>query len=135
VIIGGAGAKRTPALAATFADEFNVPFHPLPDTAKQFDRVRAACEQAGRDPASMVLSAAVAVCCGENEAAVARRAAAIGRSVEHVRSWDAGGLPGEVVERLQAYRDAGATRVYLQTLDLADLDQLRLVAAEVMPHV
>ncbi|MHB8465803.1 MAG: LLM class F420-dependent oxidoreductase [Acidimicrobiales bacterium] len=135
IILGGAGAKKTPALAATFADEFNVPFHPIGDTVKQFERVRAACDAAGRDPASLVLSAAVTVCCGEDEAAVVRRAEGIGRSVEHVRRWDAGGLPGEVVERLHQYRDAGAERVYLQMLDVRDLDHLALLAAEVLPHV
>jgi F420-dependent oxidoreductase-like protein len=133
IILGGAGAKRTPALAAKYADEFNVPFHPLADTMKQFKRVQEACEAAGRDPSTMVLSAAVTLCCGEDEPALARRAAAIGRTVEHVRKWDAGGLPDEVVKRLHEYREAGASRIYLQTLDLADLDQIRLVAERVMP--
>ncbi len=135
VIIGGGGPTKTPALAARFADEFNLPFSPLDQTAAQFDRVRAACEAVGRDPATIVLSAALCVCCGADEAGLARRAAAIGRSVEHVRRWDAGGLPGEVVERIHAYRDLGAQRLYLQVLDLADLDQLRLLGAAVLPHV
>lgn len=135
IILGGAGPKRTPALAAQYADEFNVPFHPLSDTAAQFQRVRQACEAIGRDPATMVLSAALTVCCGEDEAALARRAEAIGRSVEQTRQWDASGLPAEVVERLHQYRDAGAERIYLQTLDLRDLDHVRLIAADVMPHV
>jgi F420-dependent oxidoreductase-like protein len=133
LILGGAGAKRTPKLAAAYADEFNVPFHPLADTMKQFKRVQEACEAAGRDPSTIVLSAAVTICCGEDEAALKRRAEAIGRTVEHVRKWDAGGLPDEVVARLNQYREAGASRVYLQTLDLADLDQIRLVADTVRP--
>jgi F420-dependent oxidoreductase-like protein len=133
IILGGAGAKRTPKLAAQYADEFNVPFHPVPDTAKQFKRVQEACEAAGRDPKTMVLSAALTVCCGEDEAALSRRAKAIGRSVEHVRQWDAGGLPDEVVARLHQYRDAGAQRIYLQTLDLGDLDHLRLIGESVLP--
>jgi F420-dependent oxidoreductase-like protein len=135
LIMGGAGPVRTPRLAARFADEFNVPFHRLEDTEAQFARVRQACEEAGRDPASMILSAALTVCCGASEAEVERRAAAIGRTVENVRKWDAGGLPGEVVERLHSYRDAGADRIYLQTLDLHDLDHLRLIAAEVVPEL
>jgi alkanesulfonate monooxygenase len=135
LILGGAGAKRTPRLAAMFADEFNVPFHQLEDTKRQFERVRAACEAADRDPATMVLSAALTVCCGEDEAALARRAEAIGRPVAQARQWDAAGLPGEVVERLLQYREAGAQRMYLQTLDVRDLDHVRLVAAEVMPHL
>jgi alkanesulfonate monooxygenase SsuD/methylene tetrahydromethanopterin reductase-like flavin-dependent oxidoreductase (luciferase family) len=118
-----------------FANEFNVPFHPLENTKEQFDRVRVACEAIGRDPGTMVFSAALTVCCGEDEAALKRRAAAIGRSVEHVRQWDAGGLPAEVVDRLAQYRDAGVERIYLQTLDLRDLDHIRVIAAEVLPQV
>ena len=36
LIVGGGGAKRTPRLAATFADEFNLPFSSLADTEAQF---------------------------------------------------------------------------------------------------
>ncbi|GAC1354006.1 MAG: LLM class F420-dependent oxidoreductase [Acidimicrobiales bacterium] len=135
IIIGGGGAKKTPALAARFADEFNLPFSPLDRTKTQFDRVRAACEAAGRDPASLVLSAALTVACGADDAEFVRRAEAIGRTPENMRAWDAGGTPAEVIERLHAYREIGASRIYLQVLDLADLDQVRLLAAEVMPHV
>jgi F420-dependent oxidoreductase-like protein len=135
IILGGAGAKRTPALAARFADEFNVPFHQLNDTIAAYGRVRDACEAAGRDPGTLRLSAALTVCCGANEGELTRRAEAIGRTVENVRAFDAGGLPAEVVERLLAYREAGATTIYLQVLDLHDLDHLRLLAAEVLPAV
>ena len=135
IIIGGAGPKKTPALTARFADEFNVPFHRLEDTVAQYDRVRAACEEVGRDPSSLVLSAALTVACGADEAEFTRRAEACGRTPENMRTYDAAGTPAEVVERLHAYRDAGASRIYLQVLDLADLDQIRLLAADVMPHV
>ena len=135
VILGGAGAKRTPRLAARWADEFNVPFHPLADTVAQFARVRAACEAAGRDPDTLTLSVALTVACGADEGEFDRRARAIGRTPEHCRQWDAGGLPAEVVERLHTYAEAGAARVYLQVLDLHDLDHLRLLAAEVQPYV
>ncbi|HEY2428137.1 MAG TPA: LLM class F420-dependent oxidoreductase [Acidimicrobiales bacterium] len=135
LILGGAGARRTPRLAARFADELNVPFHRLEDTSRQYDRVREACADAGRDPETLTLSVAITVCCGSTEDELARRAGAIGRTVEAVRQWDAGGLPGEVVERLRGYAEVGARRVYLQVLDLHDLDHLRLIAAEVLPHL
>src|SRR5690606_32951915 len=82
LIVGGHGPKRTPALAARFADEFNVPFSDVETTGAQFDRVRAACEAAGRDPNSITFSAAQVVCVGADEAEIARRAAAIGREVD-----------------------------------------------------
>jgi F420-dependent oxidoreductase-like protein len=135
VIVGGAGARRTPALAARFAAEYNVPFHSLEDTAAAFDRVRAACTATGRDPATLVYSAAQVLCCGRDEAEVARRAASIGREVDELRAHGLAGTPDEVVAKARTFAAAGATRLYLQVLDLADLEHVELVAAEVMPHL
>lgn len=133
VIVGGWGRKRTPALAARYADEFNVPFPPLADVRPQVDAVTAACEAAGRDPATMTWSAALVLCCGEDDEMFRKRAAAIGQDPDQLRSNGAAGTVAEVTERLGAYVEAGIERFYLQTLDLADLDHIRLVAAEVAP--
>jgi len=135
IIIGGGGQKRTPRLAARFAQEFNMPFSSAADTGAAFDRVRAACEAADRDPATMTFSSAHVLCCGTDEAEVERRAAAIGREPAELRRNGAAGTPDEVVATLRSYAELGATRAYLQVLDLADLDHLRLVAAEVVPHL
>jgi alkanesulfonate monooxygenase SsuD/methylene tetrahydromethanopterin reductase-like flavin-dependent oxidoreductase (luciferase family) len=133
VLVGGWGRKRTPALAAQYADEFNVPFSPLTDLRPQIEAVSAACESAGRDPGTMTWSAALVVCCGEDEGAFRRRAAAIGRDPDEVRANGAAGTVGEVTDTIAAYVGAGAERIYLQVLDLADLDHLRLIADEVAP--
>jgi F420-dependent oxidoreductase-like protein len=133
VIVGGWGKARTPRIAARFANEFNVPFPQLKDFRPAVDAVTAACEAAGRDPGSMTFSAAVVVCCGEDEDTYRRRAAAIGRDPGELRANGAAGTVAEVVERLSAFADAGAERLYLQVLDLHDLDHLRLIAAEVAP--
>ena len=135
VIIGGGGPRRTPRLAASFADEFNLPFSPPDFCRQQYGRVQDACEKAGRDPASMRMTAAVVVCCGANEAEVERRAAAIGRPVDELRRNGVAGTPSEVVDRLALWKDAGAEAAYLQVLDLDDLDHLQLIAAEVMPRL
>ncbi len=135
IVIGGGGPKRTPRLVARFASEYNLPFAPVGFFVKQCDRVRAACEAIERDPADVVLSAAQVVCCGADEAEVTRRAKAIGREPAELRENGAAGTPDEVVARIRAFADAGATRVYLQVLDLDDLDHLALIAEEVMPHV
>jgi F420-dependent oxidoreductase-like protein len=130
IVIGGGGPRRTPRLAATYAAEYNLPFSP-PEAAKsQFDNVRRACEEAGRDPATLSLSAAVVVCCGSDEAEVKRRAASIGRTPDELRQNGATGSPAEVAEKLAAYRDVGADTLYLQVLDLDDLDHVRLIASE-----
>ncbi len=135
IILGGGGLTRTPRLAAGYADEFNVPFHSAADSKRQFDRVRGASEQLGRDPAGIVLSAAVTVCCGADEAEVARRATAMGRDISELRRNGVTGTPAEVAERLRSYGEAGADAVYLQVLDLSDLDHLWLLAEQVVPHL
>jgi len=135
VIIGGGGARRTPALAARYADEFNAAFRPAPDVAVAVDRVRAACAAEGRDPASMIFSTAQVVCCGKDEAELARRAAAIGRELSDLRENGLAGSPSEIVDKLGAFAEAGATTAYLQILDLADLDHLDLLASQVLPQL
>jgi alkanesulfonate monooxygenase len=136
VIVGGKGPKRTPALAARFAGEFNVPFSPLDHVTAQFERIERACADAGRDPAEIVRSFAHPLVVGATDAEVARRADAIGRTVDDLGDSPLVGSPGEIVDRLGHWREqAGVTRAYLQVLDLADLDQLELVAAEVAPQL
>jgi alkanesulfonate monooxygenase len=135
IVIGGGGPTRTPRLAATFASEYNLPFAPVSFFTKQCDRVRAACEKIDRDPSTMVLSAALVVCCGADEDEIARRAASIGRDVAELRENGAAGTPDEVAAKIRSFADAGASRMYLQVLDLDDLDHLALVAAEVLPNV
>jgi F420-dependent oxidoreductase-like protein len=135
LIIGGTGATRTPALAARFADEFNIAFRELDEVGRQFGRVRDACRSAGRDPNDLIYSAAEVVCVGRTEAELARRAGAIGRDPMELRKHAIAGTPGEAIERIQAYADLGAARLYLQVLDLHDADHLALLASDVLPYV
>ncbi|MEH0928407.1 LLM class F420-dependent oxidoreductase [Micromonospora sp. CPCC 205558] len=132
ILLGGTGPKRTPRLAARYADEFNLPFASAADTAAQFDRVRAACAEIGRDPAEMVWSNALVLCCGRDDAEVARRAAAIGRDPDELRANGLAGTPAEVLDTIGRYAEIGSQRLYLQVLDLSDLEHLELVASEVM---
>jgi F420-dependent oxidoreductase-like protein len=136
VIVGGHGPKRTPALAARFATEFNVGFSSPDVTAAQFERVAAACREIGRDPADLVLSAAQTVAVGRDDAEVANRCVTIGRKVDELRVDGLAGTVAEVVDRLGQWRDkTGITRIYLQLLDLADIDQIELIASEVVPQL
>jgi F420-dependent oxidoreductase-like protein len=135
VIVGGKGKRRTPALAARFATEFNVPFDAPEVVAECFARVRHVCAEAGRDPDSLVLSVAQTLAVGADEDEVRRRAEAAGSEAGSLRASGLAGTPAEVVEKLGRLAGLGAARVYLQVLDLGDLDHLGLVAAEVLPHV
>jgi F420-dependent oxidoreductase-like protein len=110
IILGGAGPRRTPRLAARYADEFNVPFHSVADFSKSIGRVKKACEEQGRDPKSLVYSAAVNVDIRANSA-------------------------DKVVDELSQFKEAGAQRLYLQLLDTGDVEQVSVIAAEVKPHL
>lgn len=135
VIIGGGGPRRTPRLAARFAAEYNQGFPEKDQIPVQRDRVRAACEAIGRDPDELVQSVALVVCVGRDEQEIARRAAAIGREPAELRRNGLAGTPQEVVDGIAALAEQGISRVYLQFLDLSDLDQLDLIASEVMAQV
>lgn len=129
IVIGGGGPKRTPALAARYASEFNTPFVSLDFFGEQTARVRAACSAIDRDPASLTYSAALVVCVGLDEAEFVERAAAIGREPDELRETGIAGTPAEAREAVERWRAAGAERLHLQVLDLADLDHLDLIAA------
>jgi len=135
IIIGGTGAKRTPALTVRYADECNLPFTDLETSKRQFARVRAACEEADRDPDSLVYSVALTTVCGSDDATLQRRVDATGQSLDDLRASGLAGTPQELVDRIGQYGELGAERVYLQILDQHDLDHLDLIATEVMTHV
>ncbi|MCF2532012.1 LLM class F420-dependent oxidoreductase [Yinghuangia soli] len=132
VLIGGHGRKRTPRLAARYADEFNVPFSSPEVTTRLIDGVRTAMDVEGRAHDTMTFSNVLVACVGRDEAEINRRAAAIGREPGELRENGLAGTPAEVVDKIGRYAEVGSTRIYLQILDLSDLDHLELVAAEVM---
>lgn len=136
VIVGGNGPRRTPALAARFATEFNLGFPAVDEIPERVARVRAACEEIGRDPATLSFSLAMSTFAGANDAEVARRAASSGRSLEQIRaSASIVGGPDEIAERMAAYAERGIDRVYLQLLDLQDVDHVEYLGAEVLPQL
>ncbi|WP_405793653.1 LLM class F420-dependent oxidoreductase [Streptomyces sp. NBC_01506] len=135
VLIGGHGAKRTPRLAAQYADEFNIPFASIEDSEKQFGRVRDAAVKAGRKADDLVYSTALVACVGRTDAEVARRAASIGREVEELKANGLAGSPAEVVDKIGQYGAGGASRIYCQMLDLDDLDHLELLSSQVQSQL
>ncbi|MFC0503475.1 LLM class F420-dependent oxidoreductase [Micromonospora costi] len=138
VIVGGRGPKRTPDLAARFADEFNMPFKSVEETAGAYERVREACDRTGRAEAGrapLVLSAGIVVAIGRSDAEAQRRAAPL-----HVASAlppeDAVvGSPARLVDRIGEFAAIGASRVHLRLIELADLDHLELIASDVLPQL
>jgi len=136
IVIGGRGPKRTPALTAKYASEFNIPFVDLETLKAGYARVEAAVEAAGRAANSLTYSAAFVVCAGRDDAEVAARAAAIGRDVDELRSSSPlVGTPGEIADKLDPFAEAGVQRIYLQVLDQSDLDHVEFFASEVIPQL
>ena len=133
VIIGGFGPKRTPAWTARLAAEFNVPCADVDTPAGLQAGIDAACGAIGRDPSTVLRTAAQVVCCGTDESEIARRAASIGREVEELRTNGMAGTPEELVSKLERFAAAGMRRIYLQVLDLDDLEHLDLIAEQVLP--
>jgi alkanesulfonate monooxygenase len=132
VIIGGLGLERTPRLAAQYAAEFNSSFAPIEYYRQQVDAVRQACDAIQRDPDDLTLSIAQVVCCGTDNSEVARRAASIGHGVDELKENGLAGSPAEIVDRIADWAETGATRIYLQVLDLDDLDHVRLLGDQVL---
>jgi F420-dependent oxidoreductase-like protein len=128
VLVGGGGRKRTPRLAARYADEFNLAFTDIDGTSAAFGRVREACAAAGRDASTITFSAAQVVCCGRDDAEIARRAAVIGRKPDELREHGLAGSPAEIADRLGQFAAIGVQTMYFQVLDLTDLDHLDLLA-------
>lgn len=135
IVVGGGGLKRMPALAARYANECNVPFRTLDHAHQVFTALDAACGEIERDPSTIVRSIALVACCAEDSPTLSRRAAAIGRDLGELRVDGLAGTPDDVVERLAAYEAIGVTRVYLQVLDLSDLDHVRLLGERVGPLI
>lgn len=134
IIIGGLGPRRTPQLAARFAIEYNQPFPPKDEIATRIERVKAACREHGRDPAELTYSAALVACVGSSDEEISRRAAAIGREEAELRANGLAGSPTDVLAELETLHKAGISRIYLQCLDLTDLEHLDLIATEVLPQ-
>ena len=134
IIIGGRGKRRTPELAARYADEFNVPFQSLDSTGSIFDRVRGVAADVARR-APLVYSAAQTVCVGRDDAEFARRAEAIRENIAQLGEVGLAGSPSQVIDKIGHFAELGARRLYLQVLDLGDLEHLELIASEIAPQV
>jgi F420-dependent oxidoreductase-like protein len=123
IIIGGGGPKRTPAIAARYADEFNIGFVSPETMSEKFAVVR---EAAG--DRTLKYSVALTTAVGRTREEYERRVTTIGRDVATFAETALGGTVSEVVDRIGDLRERGADRLYLQVMDLHDPDHLELIA-------
>jgi F420-dependent oxidoreductase-like protein len=135
IIVGGAGVRRTPRLAARFASEFNLAFRSVEKFTEQRQRVLDACTAIGRDPATMTFSAALEVAIGADDTEFRRRSAAIGHDPDEAREGRIAGVIDDAIATMERWKQAGADRLYLQVLDLGDLEHLDVIASAVTSSV
>ena len=138
IILGGKGMPRLAELVARYGDEFNL-LSASPDAAPAaYGRVRAACQQVGRDPDELVYSAMTGVLVAETEVDLRARVSdlmeAFGQSAADGAAWLAErrgrwimGTPDEARERAAALEKQGTQRIMLQDFVPRDLDHVRLM--------
>ncbi|AYG02420.1 LLM class F420-dependent oxidoreductase [Gryllotalpicola protaetiae] len=134
IIIGGSGASKTPALAVKYAAEYNTNFTADAALKTNVERVRATAEAAGRDPESLVYSVARTLAVGTTEAEASALAQRIGRDPAELAESGWYGSPQQLVDQIGRLTEFGISRVYFQLWDIGEVEQLDLVASEVMPH-
>jgi F420-dependent oxidoreductase-like protein len=144
LIIGGDAGPRSAALAARWADEYDVVYVDPAGAAAAVRRVSEACEAIGRDPATMRRSMLIRAIVGEDEAEVSERAAAlmaweaengdIDSFLEDLRTHHVAGTPEQVLERLAEYADAGIQRVLMHQLVHTDLEAVELMGRRIVPE-
>jgi F420-dependent oxidoreductase-like protein len=138
ILLGGKGGPRLAALVAEYADEFNLNSASPEDAPAAYARIRAACQERGRDPDEVVYSAMTGVLVAETEGDLRARVAdlltALGQGgadgdawlAERRRRWIMG-TPDEAHERVAALEERGTQRIMLQDFLPRDLDHVRLM--------
>ncbi len=133
VIIGGGGPRRTPAIAARFATEFNAALSGVDEARTRFEQFTRACEAIGRDPGTARRSGFIPVAIGGTVAEAERRAAVVGSP--RIRESMVIGPPELLTERIASLVKVGADTVYLHIYDIHDTDHIALIGAEVLPQL
>jgi F420-dependent oxidoreductase-like protein len=145
LLVGGHGGRRSTQLAARFAAEYNTTSIDPAGAAETFAKARAACEEAGRDPATLLTSWMGTVLVARDDATLRRRlrsaapwmgapGASADDLLQRIGPHSVAGVYEQAAEKLRAYLDAGAQRVYARTWDLDDLDHISEVITELLPR-
>jgi F420-dependent oxidoreductase-like protein len=134
IIIGGAGAKRTPTLAAKYADEFNGGLGL--DLRERYANFRRICaDVVGRDPASVRLSATVPTCIGASPADLERRKQALGEPGARLLAAGVTGYADDLLRVIEDLAGQGADTVYLHVYGPGDVAHLELLGEQVVSRL
>ena len=145
--IGGNGPKRTLPLVARYANHWNGTFISVDDFRERSAILDQLLLVAGRDPADVRRSAMLSLYFGRDMAELDRRLSwrhdepkyagkPLDAVIEDLKASGGiiAGTPGEVIEQIKAYDNAGADELMLQWWDLDDIDGLRAFARSVLPQ-
>lgn len=142
IIVGGQGKRKTPLLAARYADEYNIDWPSPQRCTELFERLDDACEEVGRDPGSIERSVLLGVIVGETQAELRRvvpaGVAELGGTdtdawlAENGPAWKAG-TPGEIIDWLRDYEAVGVQHAMLMYSPHGDVSTIDLLAREVLP--
>ncbi len=134
IVIGGNGPKRTLPLVAKYADEWNATSLPMEDYRERMRLLDELLEERGRKPEDVKRTVMRRGVIGVDDVEVKQKLDGADKSELLARGLVIG-TPGEAVEILGTFADAGVDGVMLQWMDMDDISGLELVAAEVLPHV
>ncbi len=123
--VGGRGKKRTPRLAAKFADGFNMPYLPPDDAADRLVALRQACDVAKRDAAEIETSVNVAFYLDGERGAES--------PPEHLAPGALTGSMQQAIDRIGEYADAGLDGLNLAFRPPIDPDLFERFIEDVLP--
>lgn len=146
IIVGGSGTRGTALPAARFANEYNTAWIKQPtEFAAMRARVLAACDEVGRDPATMQFSLTIHCVVGETGDEAMDRARAIYALRPRDQNFDDWftdfteyrlvGSVDEVAASLRPYAQSGADRVMIMHILHTDLDSIQLIGERLAPEL
>jgi alkanesulfonate monooxygenase SsuD/methylene tetrahydromethanopterin reductase-like flavin-dependent oxidoreductase (luciferase family) len=123
LIIGGGARRGTTIPAARFADEYNTFGVDPTEAARRRKRLAEACDEVGRDPATLPFSVMTPFVLDLDHARrFVERFPSAGTAEEWYTELERRGLAGDLVAGLKEFEAAGVDRVMLQHVVHDDLD-------------
>src|SRR5918995_298510 len=145
LLVGGRAKPKTAALAAHWADEYNVIGSTRDDYADARRSLDEECERADRDPKTLRMSVMTGFLVGEDEDALLAHARATlerwgsdldpADLVSRQRAKGTAGTPDELAAGLRSLEEVGVERAMLQHIRHEDLDTIGLLGREVLPRL
>jgi len=137
--LGGVGPRRTPELAAAFADAWNAAYVSAEQLRALNDTIDRCCEARDRDPATLERSVNLVFMLSADAAAAARADAVIeaqwGEQAPRIRAGALIGTPDQAIDQIARYVAAGAQGVNIALRAPWDQEALDIYLDRVIPEL